>query len=335
MAADTDSALYSWSATESNNKPTGTTTVGTNWDDNLRMIQKVVRGWLATKGADIASAGTTDLGAIEGYAHDITGTTTITGFGTVSAGIPKVIKFEGALTLTHNATSLILPGGENITTADGDVAFVISEGSGNWRCISYVRAAVSPNSGFSTGDVKLTIKTTADAGWVLMNDTTIGDATSGATGRANADTVALYTLLWNNTVNGDCAVSSGRGANAAADYAAHKTIALPKALGRALATYGTGSGLTARTLAKATGSEDSINVAHVHTVTDAGHVHGRGESTNQNLIGGASGAFVRTNVQAASNTDSATTGISIDSSGSSGTGANMPPTLFLNTMIKL
>ena len=32
------------------------------------------------------------------------------------------MQFSGALTLTHNATSLILPGGASITTAAGDVA---------------------------------------------------------------------------------------------------------------------------------------------------------------------------------------------------------------------
>lgn len=141
MAADVAATLPLWSTTEGSNSPSGSTSVSTNLDDNLRMIQKVVRGWLATKGADIASAGTTDLGAVEGLAHDITGTTTITSFGTVAAGIIKVLKFEGALTLTHNATSLIIPGGANITTADGDVALVISEGSGNWRVLSYFTAA--------------------------------------------------------------------------------------------------------------------------------------------------------------------------------------------------
>jgi len=118
--------------------------VGSGLDDNLREIQGVIVRGLSNKGADIASATTTDLGAVEGLMHDITGTTTITSFGTVRAGIWKVIKFEGALTLTHNAASLILPGAANITTADGDVAIVISEGSGNWRCLNYARASVSP-----------------------------------------------------------------------------------------------------------------------------------------------------------------------------------------------
>jgi hypothetical protein len=113
----------------------------------------------------------------------------------------------------------------------------------------------TPVAAWSTGDVKVTFKTTADSGWVLMNDGTIGNAASGGTTRANADTVDLFTLLYNNTVDADCAVSGGRGANAAADYAANKTIALPKALGRDLAIYGAGSGLTSRALASVLGAE--------------------------------------------------------------------------------
>ena len=139
--ADVDGNLKDWSTTAASNKPAGSTTIGSNLDDNLREIEKVVRQDLASKGADIASATTTDIGAVAGLMHDITGTTTITGLGTVSAGIWKVLKFEGALTLTHNATSLILPGAANITTADGDVGIFISEGSGNWRCLHYMKAS--------------------------------------------------------------------------------------------------------------------------------------------------------------------------------------------------
>jgi hypothetical protein len=138
--ADVDASLYQWSTTESSNKPSGSTSIATGLDDNLRTIQAVTRAWLAHKGSDVASATTTDIGAVSGSFNDVTGSTTITGLGTVSAGIHKWIKFEGALTLTHNATSLILPGGANITTADGDVAWFISEGSGNWRCLSYMKA---------------------------------------------------------------------------------------------------------------------------------------------------------------------------------------------------
>src|SRR5882724_5591239 len=89
------------------------------------------------KGADIASATTTDIGAATGNYVVVTGTVTITGLGTVQAGTRRIVKFSGALTLTHNATSLILPGSANITTVAGDTAMFISLGSGNWICVNY------------------------------------------------------------------------------------------------------------------------------------------------------------------------------------------------------
>lgn len=136
--ADVAADLKTWSTTAASNSPAGTTTIGTGLDDNLREIQKVVRQDLAHKGADVASTATADVGAVAGLMHDITGTTTITGLGTVSAGIWKILKFEGALTLTHNATSLILLTGANRTTVAGDVGIYMSEGSGNWRELSYM-----------------------------------------------------------------------------------------------------------------------------------------------------------------------------------------------------
>jgi hypothetical protein len=55
-----------------------------------------------------------------------------------------ILVFAGALTFTHNATSLILPGGANITTAAGDVAWVESLGAGNWKCLVYQKADGTP-----------------------------------------------------------------------------------------------------------------------------------------------------------------------------------------------
>jgi murein DD-endopeptidase MepM/ murein hydrolase activator NlpD len=97
-----------------------------------------------SKSANIASAATTDLSTATAAFVHVTGTTTITALGTVQAGTRRVIVFDGALTLTHNATSLILPTGANITTAAGDVAVLVSEGSGNWRCAGYTRANGTP-----------------------------------------------------------------------------------------------------------------------------------------------------------------------------------------------
>lgn len=95
----------------------------------------------AAKGADIASATTSNIGAMTGNYGDVTGTTTITGLGTVQAGTQRTVNFTGILTLTHNGTSLILPTAANITTAAGDVATFVSLGSGNWKCTGYQRAS--------------------------------------------------------------------------------------------------------------------------------------------------------------------------------------------------
>lgn len=81
----------------------------------------------------IASASTCDLGSKDSTFLTITGTTTINGLGTVSDGIYKYVIFSGALTLTHNATSLILRGGASRATVAGDCAMFLSLGGGNWR----------------------------------------------------------------------------------------------------------------------------------------------------------------------------------------------------------
>lgn len=85
-----------------------------------------------------------------------------------------------------------------------------------------------------TGDVKLTYDTKID-GWVSANDGTIGDASSGASTRANIDTWPLYSLLWNGVLDHWAPVITGRGASAIADFSAHKKLTLTRALGRVLA----------------------------------------------------------------------------------------------------
>lgn len=98
--------------------------------------------------ADVASAATTPIGAATSINVQVTGTTTITAFDTMIDGIIRVVRFAGALTLTHNGTSLILPGGANITTAANDQAVFRSKGSGNWECLSYQIAAFAPSTSF-------------------------------------------------------------------------------------------------------------------------------------------------------------------------------------------
>ncbi len=91
--------------------------------------------------ASVSSAGTTNLGAAPQFMLTITGTNTITSFGSSAPqGTAKLLTFAAGLQITYNATSLILPGSANITTVANDSALAVSLGGGNWRVITYTRA---------------------------------------------------------------------------------------------------------------------------------------------------------------------------------------------------
>ena len=111
------------------------------WVDSVNHVTNVkIGGGVAT----IASASTVDPcgSTVASRAYlTIGGTTTINSFGsTCNAGHIKLITFSGALTLTYNATSMILPGAANIQTSAGDQAVIVSLGSGNWQVVSYTPA---------------------------------------------------------------------------------------------------------------------------------------------------------------------------------------------------
>jgi hypothetical protein len=135
--------------------------------------------------ADIASAATVDIGGQLTNFLRVTGTTTITSFGTNYNG-PRFLRFSGALTLTHNATTLILPSGASITTAVGDCAIVVPI-SGGWQVIAYQRAdgtaLVSPSlSAYMTkaanlSDVANVVTARANLGLVIgTNVASLADA---------------------------------------------------------------------------------------------------------------------------------------------------------------
>lgn len=91
-------------------------------------------------GVTVPSATSTPIGAAASNNVTVSGVATITSFDNVTAGIIRYVTFSGVLTLTHNATSLILPGAANITTAAGDAGVFQSLGSGNWKCLVYQKA---------------------------------------------------------------------------------------------------------------------------------------------------------------------------------------------------
>ena len=111
--------------------------------DNLEFGQTFTGMFNLSKGVDISSANALVLGS-DGNYFDVTGTTTINSIGAVGIGTVVKLHFDSALTLTHNATNLILPGAKDITTAAGDEAEFIEYASGDWICTNYQKANGNP-----------------------------------------------------------------------------------------------------------------------------------------------------------------------------------------------
>lgn len=79
---------------------------------------------------------------------------------------------------------------------------------------------------FQTGDTIWLLRGGNRAGWVPMNGGTIGNVGSGAVLRANADTEALFTAVFNNLPDAIAPVTGGR-TTPSADFASNKTIVIP------------------------------------------------------------------------------------------------------------
>ena len=144
MAIPTD--IDDLSTTPASNSPDGSEAPSV-LDDHIRSAYAIIKQ-NASKGSDIASSGTITIPAAGSY-FDITGTTTITAISDTNTwdGRQVTLQFDDALTLTH-ASSFVLPGAADITTAAGDVAMFVRQSSGNWRCTNYMD--VSPVSELTT-----------------------------------------------------------------------------------------------------------------------------------------------------------------------------------------
>lgn len=159
--------------------------------------------------------------------------------------------------------------------------------------------------------------TVAPTGYVYCAGKTLGDASSGSTERANADTQALFVVLWNNSTNSELQLQNLSGSNIArsgvgalTDYGAHCRLSLPDCRGRVRAGLGTMSGTS--DIARITSAGSGVNgatpltsgatqthtmtsgelvshthtftgTAHNHTATDSGHTHSYFQSLNANL----------------------------------------------------
>lgn len=186
-----------------------------------------------------------------------------------------------------------------------------------------------------TGHTVCGFDLTSPPGYLLMNDGTIGNASSNATTRRNVDTFPLFNLLWNSVSNTWAPLldSSGtpiaRGSSAVEDFEDNNQLTLTRVLGRAISSAGTGSGLTARALGQFLGEEN-----HTLTISEMPS-HNHPGSTVDGTIGVSGGPPFSAALGSANPAAATIPNVNVASQGG-GVGHNtMQPTSFMNVFIKL
>jgi len=172
--------------------------------------------------------------------------------------------------------------------------------------------------------------------WLRCDGRTIGSASSGATARANADMLTLYTHIWDNTSNTDIVIQNSagvgttRGASAVADFNANKRLPLFDMRGRVLVGMDdpTGSSAAGRITDAAADRLGGTGGSATHTLTTAempSHSHSSlFYGSNNFLTGGSTG------------TGGAGAAFAYDAIGNTGGGgahANLQPYMALNQFI--
>lgn len=114
---------------------------------------------VGTFGAEIPiqSAATTDIGSTPNHNNLILGTVTINSFGASAQTVAPIyiMRFAQSLTLTFNATTMILPGNASIVTMAGDAAIFEYLGNASWKCLFYQSSGGQQNSKIKPSDTVL------------------------------------------------------------------------------------------------------------------------------------------------------------------------------------
>jgi microcystin-dependent protein len=234
-------------------------------------------GWTS-----IASGSTVNLGGETSRLNLITGTTTITSFGTTNPGdsVLYVVRFASVLTLTHGS-NLICPGSANITTAAGDVMLVVWEGSNVWRVLFYQRADGTPLAGGAIpGEIKDFAFNRVPSGWLECDGTAVNRSTYAALFAAlvRSSTVTI-TIATPGVVSW-----TAHGLRAGDPVKFSTTGALPTGITGGTTYYVIATGLTADSFRFATSAGGSaINTtgsqSGTHTAVNAPYGDGNGSTT--------------------------------------------------------
>jgi hypothetical protein len=260
----------------------------------------------------------------------------------LSIALPNPVTLDGAgripnFYLADGSIHIRLVNSRGVVQLDVDNLLVVGPSSGGGG-----GSTVDPTSLFQTGDVTWLDQSGPRSGWVRDNANTIGSSTSGASERANPDCQSLFEFLWNTYSDTLCPVVGGRGANAAADWAANKQITLPDKRGyspKGDTAMGSTDSARLAGVPFSTGNSSavgSLGGEAMHTLTvaesphglwtyafhDPGHPHGI--DTNSGPGGGAQNVVANSNGSTfgTTNTNTASTGITSTMTDNSGGGAH-------------
>jgi hypothetical protein len=276
-------SLADLSTTPASNPPAGSDAVFPLLDDYMRTVFAFI--------ATLRDGSSAVLSAVSG-ADTITAS--LTGVASYRAG--QVFSFTPAgsnatAAVTINVNSL----GAKSVYRDGvalpigalsaSIPVVVLYDGTRFNVIAPASTPVIP-SRYTTGELVSSFATTAPAGTVAMDGLTIGNASSEATSRANADTLALFTLLWNQASNAllpiqdSAGIPASRGASAASDFAANRRLTLP--------TLVDGQAILAAVSSGVIGSTVGAVISHGHGLT----INGVGDHAHygDNFRHGADGA---------------------------------------------
>jgi microcystin-dependent protein len=206
---------------------------------------------------------------------------------------------------------------------------------------------------FRTGDTKLSFQLNPEPGWVIANDGSIGDAASNASNRANADTQALFELLYYigglsgypeayiplQTSAGAATTRAAQG-TATTAFNNHVRLVLPRTMGRALGVAGTGGGLSGRWPGGWDGAETFTQTpdqmpSHAHSVYDPSHAHTQWAPVYDLAVNAGNQQVVPSHIAQNQTTTAANASIGIYANGGSAAMNIMPPRVYLSLMIKL
>lgn len=285
-------ANQDWFDTTNSSYPDWKLYDGAQWP-RIGTLDTVDHNWFPVVGgglATLASATTTNLGASRQTTLVISGSTTITSFGSsAQVGERKILKFSGSPQITHSS-SIVCPGAANIVPLPGDKCEVVYIGAGAWEVLWFFEVSSIVGGGVPTGAILADpYRTTPPTGWVRANGGTVGNASSNATELASDAAYNLFVYLWSAHSNdSEIAIftsggsSSTFGASAAADWAANKAVTTTDMRGRLFGGIDKmGAASAASRITSTTASPDGQTVGAVggaQTVTliaanHASHVH--------------------------------------------------------------